>query len=468
MSLEVCLEACPVNPMDALPVGEDYDGHVDWAFLPPPAMHVIGTLLPSSSVIKARVVNKHWASCLAGVVDTLYIVPEAFPAEQATREVPLAFPRSTTVNLDLQDTFMAVPQEVKDSLERYEAQRKGQPLPGGDADAVMADAAARDDAAGAAGPSGAAAGGPGAAAEAGAQPPAGAPPAAADAAGPAPPGAAAAADAADLVRIAMWSGIQKLDIKFPEHEREWHQEDAVVELLEFRSKLAPTPGAAVIASVLDNAPAAQLAGGAAATPMATDARLGGGGGPPGTVTVASGPGASVVAAAALPQPPTGAANTAGLTSWWSPLLPLLALPNMSDFSRPLLNAAPPPFSCLPSRALQTLLLENVELRRKETDCLRNLTSLERRTTCRHFPEFEGMPLQKLVVSNCCVKAKGITSIATECMGLTHLVFAVYKVNEVSDLRELQSALRQMVRSLKQLQVLKVRVLAGCITQGMVR
>lgn len=27
----------------------------------------------------------------------------------------------------------------------------------------------------------------------------------------------------DLVRIAMWSGVQKLDIKFPEHEREWHQ-----------------------------------------------------------------------------------------------------------------------------------------------------------------------------------------------------------------------------------------------------
>lgn len=29
----------------------------------------------------------------------------------------------------------------------------------------------------------------------------------------------------------------------------------------------------------------------------------------------------------------------------------------------------------------------------QTDCLSHLTSLERRTTCRHFPEFEGMPLQ---------------------------------------------------------------------------
>lgn len=45
--------------------------------------------------------------------------------------------------------------------------------------------------------------------------------------------------------------------------------------------------------------------------------------------------------------------------------------------------------------------------------------------------------QRLVVSNCCVKAKGITSIATECAGLTHLVFAVYKVTELADLRELQ-------------------------------
>lgn len=82
-------------------------------------------------------------------------------------------------------------------------------------------------------------------------------------------------------------------------------------------------------------------------------------------------------------------------------------------------------------SLQTLLLENVELRRKEVECLRNLTSLERRTTCRHFPEFMGMPLQRLVVSNCCVKAKGITSIASECGSLTHLVFAVYKVGQVA-------------------------------------
>lgn len=74
------------------------------------------------------------------------------------------------------------------------------------------------------------------------------------------------------------------------------------------------------------------------------------------------------------------------------------------------------------------------------------------------------PPQRLVVSNCCVKAKGITSIASECSNLTHLVFAVYKVNEPADLRELQNALRQMVRSLHHLQVLKIRVLAGCITE----
>ncbi len=51
--------------------------------------------------------------------------------------------------------------------------------------------------------------------------------------------------------------------------------------------------------------------------------------------------------------------------------------------------------------------------------------------------FTAPSLQRLVVSNCCVKAKGITSIATECAGLTHLVFAVYKVTEPADMRELQ-------------------------------
>lgn len=48
-----------------------------------------------------------------------------------------------------------------------------------------------------------------------------------------------------------------------------------------------------------------------------------------------------------------------------------------------------------------------------------------------------LPAQRLVVSNCCVKAKGISSIAAECGALTHLVFAVYKVTEPGDLLELQ-------------------------------
>lgn len=39
-----------------------------------------------------------------------------------------------------------------------------------------------------------------------------------------------------------------------------------------------------------------------------------------------------------------------------------------------------------------------------------------------------MPLTRLVVSNCCVKAKGIASIAADCTQLTNLVFAVYKVS----------------------------------------
>ncbi|EFJ40685.1 hypothetical protein VOLCADRAFT_99466 [Volvox carteri f. nagariensis] len=366
----------------------------------------------------------------------------------------------------------------------------------------------------------------------------------------------------DLVRIAVWSGIQRLDIKFPEHEREWHQEDAVVELLDFRTKLLPTAGAAVICSVLDNAPAAHLAASGALdagfslgpagvvalmgqlAPLHQQQQQSGAGG---------GPGGGRHGNASMP--PTGAGNTAGLTSWWSPLLPLLALPNMVDFRcsakeglashdpilfdeiisglcaawpgvtrlcfkgcinvlsqqggwdslkqltrlqqlelrhHPPQEGEPPadhnisraqrarflrvepiklPATSLPD-SLQTLLLENVELRRKETYCLTNLTSLERRTTCRHFPEFVGMPLQRLVVSNCCVKAKGIASIALECGRLTHLVFAVYKVSEEADLRELQDIFHDILypkaMRLTQLQVLKVRVLAGCITQALVQ
>ncbi|MEW5317540.1 MAG: hypothetical protein WDW38_008828 [Sanguina aurantia] len=75
-----------------------------------------------------------------------------------------------------------------------------------------------------------------------------------------------------------------------------------------------------------------------------------------------------------------------------------------------------PAHSLPS-GLQHLLLENVELRRRDADSLTSLVNLERRTTCRHFPEFGGMPLTRLVVSNCCVKAKGIASIAADCTAL---------------------------------------------------
>ncbi|KXZ50146.1 hypothetical protein GPECTOR_17g782 [Gonium pectorale] len=866
--------------------------HVDWAFLPPTALHVIGTLLPTASLLRARQVNKHWCSCLVGVVDTLYIVPEYFLTEDSTRDVPQAFPKATTVNLDLQDTFMAVPKEIKDSLDRYAVQRGRAPQPPPDTDMG---AGAESGAGGAGAPTALPAANPGdpaAVATTVVAVPAAAPPAPAAPvpANPAPPGnlapaqqqqaaalmagvpvpalapgqqqhpiaALAAAFAAgllngpnninaaiaaanaiqpvpaavpppvptfphsaissvpitgivpanathlrvrmpdaadiapnhvdipttwnyvasllesigpklsglslstapdaahismlspltqltsltmdeashstwsadhlpivgsltslrnlaikippfrptrpepagavqqplaswtalqqltklhvsalrytfhsslvavlpsltkleylalrapqtrlpwpgsdkplfarigaltgltqlslalgdhnmqpqdwqslttlgscrlsaielsvsegsdglnvpggvdfpnlrslklrypnsqDLVRIGMWTGVQKLDIKFPEHEREWHQEDAVLELLDFRTKLLPSAGAAVIASVLDNAPAAQAAAAdaSAVTSGTTSAMAANVAVALQHVVVNVMPAAAAAAAvtapggqpaAALPGPPTGAGSTAGLTAWWSPLLPLLALSNMTDFrcsakeglasQTPILfdeilsgmcaawpgitrlcfkgwiNVAsqpagwdslraltklqqlelrhhPPneeenqaerqgnrdnarksgylrvepiklPAVSLPD-SLQTLLLENVELRRKETDCLTNLTSLERRTTCRHFPEFEGMPLQRLVVSNCCVKAKGITSIATECTGLTQLVFAVYKVTEQADLRELQSALRQMVRNLRQLQVLKVRVLAGCITQDLVQ
>eukprot|EP00198_Chlamydomonas_reinhardtii_P003617 XP_001692953.1 predicted protein [Chlamydomonas reinhardtii] len=796
--------------------------YVDWSFLPPPAIQVIGTQLPSSSILRARLINKHWANCLAGVVDTLYVVPESFQSDAETSGLIKAFPKATTVNLDLQDTFMAVPKDVKVSLERYAAQRAGLPYEEPEPEASTLAAAATEAvaalaAAFAAGllngnPNVAMAaaanvagllGAPGQPAAALVPPaptfphsaitsdpvrgivpdstthlrvrlpdsidlashhsdmttswdyvssllsrvgtklsglslstaPGGAhismlqpltqltsltmdeashstwsaehlpivgsltrlrnlaikiPPYRSQRPEPAPgspavqqPGALASWTALqqltklhvsalrysfhsslvavlphltkleylalrapqtrlpwpgtdkplfahiglltgltqlslalgdhnmqpqdwqslttlgrlsaielsvsegsdglnvpvgldfpalrslklrqDLVRIAMWSGVQKLDIKFPEHEREWHQEDAVVELMELRAKLAPSAGISIIAAVLDNAPAAQLAAVAAAGAMPGDASAARPGGmAPGSssATMQAGAAAAAVAVMAatataaaaanpgLPQPPTGAGNMNGLTAWWSPLLPLLALPGMTDFRcsakeglasrNPILfddivaglcaawpgvtrlcfkgciNVAsqttgwdalraltklqqlelrhhPPnndeqgadhaanraararyvrvepiklPATSLPD-SLQTLLLENVELRRKETDCLSHLTSLERRTTCRHFPEFEGMPLQRLVVSNCCVKAKGITSIATECAGLTHLVFAVYKVTELADLRELQAALRQMVRSLSQLQVLKVRVLAGCITQDLV-
>lgn len=55
----------------------------------------------------------------------------------------------------------------------------------------------------------------------------------------------------DLVRIAQWSTLQRLDIKFTEHEREWHQEDACQELIDVVPRLPPSPGVEVITSVRD-------------------------------------------------------------------------------------------------------------------------------------------------------------------------------------------------------------------------
>lgn len=52
-------------------------------------------------------------------MDTLYIIPESFLDEDSTKKLPAAFPKATTANLDLQDTFIAVTQDVKDSLDGH-------------------------------------------------------------------------------------------------------------------------------------------------------------------------------------------------------------------------------------------------------------------------------------------------------------------------------------------------------------
>ncbi|GIL79141.1 hypothetical protein Vretifemale_8525 [Volvox reticuliferus] len=163
--------------MEQAPGSEHLDtSHVDWSFLPPTAMHVIGTLLPPSSLLKARLVNLHWAGCLAALVDTLYIVPEYFLNEETVTEVHKAFPKTTTVNLDLQDTFMAVPQAVKDSLDRYTSQRNGQfPAAGGvpeDASSTSSEVCQTDGAVESGRPSEDASGAAGGSTESAAEPPA--------------------------------------------------------------------------------------------------------------------------------------------------------------------------------------------------------------------------------------------------------------------------------------------------------
>lgn len=67
--------------------------------------------LPPSTLLKARLVCRHWRHCLAATVEALYIVPEFFVNEALTQQLPLAYPKATTVAIDLQDTFMAVPEE---------------------------------------------------------------------------------------------------------------------------------------------------------------------------------------------------------------------------------------------------------------------------------------------------------------------------------------------------------------------
>lgn len=103
-----------------------------------------------------------------------------------------------------------------------------------------------------------------------------------------------------------------------------------MELLDFASKLPPTAGAAVIASVLDNAPAATTAADGTVASGAEGGAAGANGMAPAVVPIGTAPGPPAVVVAAL-QAPTAAGGAAGLMSWWSPLLPLLALPSVTDF-----------------------------------------------------------------------------------------------------------------------------------------
>ncbi len=103
-----------------------------------------------------------------------------------------------------------------------------------------------------------------------------------------------------------------------------------MELLDFASKLPSTSGAAVIASVLDNAPAAKTAAYGTSISAAEGGAPGASGMVAAVAPVGTAPGPPAVVIAAL-QAPTAAGGAAGLMSWWSPLLPLLALANITDF-----------------------------------------------------------------------------------------------------------------------------------------
>jgi hypothetical protein len=121
-------------------------------------VQALAQALQPAGVLSARLVNRHWASCLAGIVDTLYVVPEAFSSTSGPEQLRKAFPHATTVNLDLQDTFIAVTKDVKVSLERYTAKRQGLPFEEAEAEELEASpSAALTPAAGAAAPQGQAA-----------------------------------------------------------------------------------------------------------------------------------------------------------------------------------------------------------------------------------------------------------------------------------------------------------------------
>lgn len=48
---------------------------------------------------------KHWQNVFAPVVDSITVVPEAFPDQHRTDRIATAFPKASVVLLDLQDTF---------------------------------------------------------------------------------------------------------------------------------------------------------------------------------------------------------------------------------------------------------------------------------------------------------------------------------------------------------------------------
>lgn len=71
-------------------------------------LQLVGKALPNISLLRARLVCKHWAQTLCSMVDQLNIVPEAFGDSGSAAKLYVVYPWVNKAILDLQDTYTLV------------------------------------------------------------------------------------------------------------------------------------------------------------------------------------------------------------------------------------------------------------------------------------------------------------------------------------------------------------------------